>query len=147
MQSDENFEDDFEDEDMRQIQALFSISQAIVERARDYAMESSGMELAQGINVSIPIMARGSDMRIVIEAGPSVAARNAIDRAMINAGLRPSLYGEKGPSAREAIETLKDAASIISIYVASISTAERNSNATDESSKKWRISASMSSKE
>lgn len=53
----------------------------------------------------VPVLFQGSDMRVTIEAGPSVAMRNAMEHAQMKASDKP--VNEPGVSARgEAITLL-----------------------------------------
>ena len=57
--------------------------------------------------VRLPILMHGTDMRVTIEAGPAVAARNAVEHAQMQASGKPA------EPAVDMSRVLRDAAAII----------------------------------
>lgn len=57
--------------------------------------------------VRLPILMRGTDMRVTIEAGPAVAARNAVEHAQMQASGKPA------EPVVDMSRVLRDAAAII----------------------------------
>ncbi len=55
------------------------------------AMADSGEAHPERIPLYMPVVIAGTDLRVVIEAGPTVAANNAIQQAMACAGAVPKL--------------------------------------------------------
>lgn len=55
------------------------------------AIESSGEPHPERIPLYLPVMIHGTDLRIAIESGPSIAAQNAICRAQGKAGGSPEM--------------------------------------------------------
>ena len=67
------------------IAVLYSAANQIVAGTRK-AFESQGKDARE---LRLPILMHGTDMRVTIEAGPKVAARNAIEHAQMQASGKP----------------------------------------------------------
>lgn len=65
-----------------------------------------------GSEVRIPVLVSGTDMRIMIMAGPSIAARNVTEGARMNAS------GEPLGGPQEALQTLSEAKALLLGYAA-----------------------------
>jgi len=125
-------EEDFEG-GTREVESIFRSAQAIVGKAKQFIREQGGPASA---NITIPMVSRGSDFRVTIEAGPAIEASNAIGIAMAKAGIRPSFVAqeEQGLDEDEVLVALKDAAALIEMYADDLSFDHRQ-NAPDAEEK------------
>ncbi|MEW6612727.1 MAG: hypothetical protein AB1409_08300 [Pseudomonadota bacterium] len=69
---------------------LYAAAAEIVATARD-ALRESGERHPERVPLYMPVMISGTDLRIVIESGPSIAASNAIHAAQGRAGQTPAM--------------------------------------------------------
>jgi hypothetical protein len=53
-------------------------------------------------DVRIPVLMQGTDLRVTIESGPTIAARNAIEHAQMQAADRP-IKDDRGDALRQAM--------------------------------------------
>lgn len=74
-----------------------------------------------GSEVRIPVLVSGTDMRIMIMAGPSIAARNVTEGARMNAS------GEPVGGPQEAMQTLSEAKALLMGYAAHLRACLRGS--------------------
>lgn len=89
---------------------LVEAANAIVEAAR-----GSAASVGQSISdLRVPIIVGGTDLRIVIDAGPKTAAANATEIALAKAGGRPKLRRE---------DAVRAAADIISVMATELKAA------------------------
>jgi|GEM_PF-4454444 hypothetical protein len=68
------------------IEALYVAAREIVDGTRG-VFEKSGKDARE---IRLPILMHGTDMRVTIEAGPKIAARNAIEEAKMKATGQPA---------------------------------------------------------
>ena len=72
-------------DDQHLIATLYRTAREIVDKTR-------GVFAAQGQDareIRLPVLMQGADLRVTIEAGPKIAARNAIEHAQMQASDRP----------------------------------------------------------
>lgn len=67
------------------IEALYVAARSIVDNTRKVFTEH-GKDASE---LRLPILMHGTDMRVTIEAGPKIAARNAIEEAQCKASGKP----------------------------------------------------------
>lgn len=67
------------------IHVLYTAAKEIVDGTRQ-VFERQGQDARE---IRLPILMHGTDMRVTIEAGPKVAARNAIEHAQMEASGKP----------------------------------------------------------
>lgn len=67
------------------IAVLYAAANQIVTETRK-VFENNGYD---GREIRLPILMQGTDMRVTIEAGPKIAARNAIEHAQMQASGKP----------------------------------------------------------
>jgi hypothetical protein len=67
------------------IHILYTAAKQIVDGTRD-VFQKQGQDARE---VRLPILMHGTDMRVTIEAGPTIAARNAIEHAQMSASGKP----------------------------------------------------------
>lgn len=65
--------------------------------------------------VRIPVLMQGTDMRVTIEAGPSVVMRNAVENAAMKASDKP--YLDAGEEAKQ------EAVAVLAVYASEIKAA------------------------
>lgn len=93
------------------VRRLFEAASDIVHGTRNVMHESTGKPHHHA-EVHIPILFGGTDMRVTVEAGPSVAMRNAVENAAMQASDKPYIApGAKAKS--EAVALLATYASEI----------------------------------
>lgn len=86
------------------IHKLFVAACEIVDKTRQ-AFRESGQN---GAELRLPIVMQGTDIRVVIEAGPSIAARNAMETAHGRATGAP--LPDRAGALRDAIRILSNVA-------------------------------------
>ncbi len=64
--------------------------------------------------IRLPILMHGTDMRVTIEAGPKIAARNAIEQAQMKSSGKPV-----EPTV-DSTKTIAEARSLIALYAADL---------------------------
>lgn len=67
------------------IAVLYSAASRIVAETRK-VFENNGQDARE---IRLPILMHGTDLRVTIEAGPKIAARNAIEHAQMQASGKP----------------------------------------------------------
>jgi hypothetical protein len=67
------------------VEALYTAARSIVDNTRKVFSEHG----KDATELRVPILMHGTDMRVTIEAGPKVAARNAIEEAQSKASGKP----------------------------------------------------------
>lgn len=72
------------------MERLHDAARDIVDGVRK-AARSTGQKGTANLPVHIPVLMAGTDMRVVIEAGPSIAAQNASNHAAMQAGTVPAM--------------------------------------------------------
>jgi hypothetical protein len=72
--------------------------------AREIADKTAAVMREHGkvSDVRIPVLMRGTDLRVTIESGPTIAARNAIEHAQMQATDRP-IKDDRGDTLRQAM--------------------------------------------
>lgn len=80
------------------IRRLHDAARDIVDGTRNVSADVFKKSQANS-EVHIPILMQGTDMRVTIEAGPSVAMRNAVEHAAMQASDKP--YREPGADAKQ----------------------------------------------
>lgn len=88
------------------ISVLYSAAKQIVDETRK-VFSSQGQDARE---IRLPILMHGTDMRVTIESGPAVAARNAVEHAQMQASGKPV---EKTVDMSQA---LKDAQTTLLFY-------------------------------
>lgn len=68
------------------VAALYQAAKEIVDGTRK-VFEQQGHDARE---VRLPILMHGTDMRVTIEAGPKIAARNAVEHAQMQASGKPA---------------------------------------------------------
>jgi hypothetical protein len=91
------------------IEVLYKAAKEIVDGTRK-VFRDSGKNAEE---VRLPILIGGTDMRVTIEAGPKIAARNAIEQAQVKAS------GNPAPSV-DAIHALNEAKALLAQYASDI---------------------------
>lgn len=71
------------------IARLYKIVVEIVDGTRKAMIESGAAKAGTPFDLRLPILMQGTDLRVIIEAGPSTAVRNAIEYAQMNATSEP----------------------------------------------------------
>jgi hypothetical protein len=92
------------------IARLYDIVVEIVDGTRKAMVQSGAAKKGQPIDIRLPILMAGTDLRVIIEAGPSTAVRNAIEHAQMNATEKP-VTNDLDEAAREACALLAEYAS------------------------------------
>lgn len=80
------------------IARLHDVAIEIVAKTRQ-VFASQGQDARE---LRLPILMHGTDMRVTIESGPRIAARNAIEHAQMQAGGEPETSAPMGHALREA---------------------------------------------
>lgn len=93
------------------VRRLFEAASDIVQGSRQAMTETLGKPHHHA-EVRIPILMGGTDMRVTVEAGPSVAMRNAVEGAAMKASDKP--YIAPGSEARN------EAVTLLAIYASEI---------------------------
>jgi len=93
------------------VEALYLAASNIVAGMRKASDQSS----VDAREVRIPILMHGTDMRVTIEAGPKIAARNAIEHAQMKASGEPVVHMSR---------TLDEARALLSQYADEIRATE-----------------------
>ena len=96
------------------VRRLFEAASDIVQGTRKVMAESTGKP-HHNAEVRIPILISGTDMRVTVEAGPSVAMRNAVEDAAMKASDKP--YVAAGAEAKS------EAVALLAIYASEIKSA------------------------
>lgn len=91
------------------IAALYVAAKSIVDNTRK-VFTDHGKDAAE---LRLPILMHGTDMRVTIEAGPKIAARNAIEKAQCKASDKPE------PSV-DMTHTINEAKALIASYAAEL---------------------------
>lgn len=96
------------------IPALYKAAREIVDNTRS-VFEKSGQDARE---IRLPILMHGTDLRVTIEAGPSVAARNAIEHAQMQA------TGKPVEPAIDMTRAIKEARALLAQYASEIKDTE-----------------------
>lgn len=96
------------------IRRLHDAARDIVDGTRNVSADVFKKSQANS-EVHIPILMQGTDMRVTIEAGPSVAMRNAVEHAAMQASDKP--YREPGADAKQ------EAVVLLGVYASEIKAA------------------------
>jgi hypothetical protein len=93
------------------IEALYVAAKSIVDNTRK-VFSDHGEDATE---LRLPILMHGADMRVTIEAGPKVAARNAIEEAQCKA----SGSGDLGPRL-DMTAVINEAKALLASYAAEV---------------------------
>lgn len=106
------------------IAVLYGAAKEIIDGTRK-VFEQQGQDARE---LRVPILIQGTDMRITIEAGPKIAARNAIEEAQSKATGRPV-----EPTV-DMTRALQDAQRLLGMFASDLMAAHR---AADDGSEQW----------
>lgn len=106
------------------IERLYLAADEIVSKTRA-AFRDAGQSSPE---IRLPILIHGTDMRITIQAGPQIAARNAIERAQMQASGKPV------EPMVDMSRTLQTAKALLGIMAAD---AEAKRRSADQGSQEW----------
>lgn len=84
------------------IEVLYTAAKEIVDGTRRVFAEQGH----DGREIRLPILMHGTDMRVTIEAGPRIAARNVIEHAQMEATGRPTPQVNMGVALDKARELI-----------------------------------------
>jgi hypothetical protein len=112
------------------IEDLMTAGARIADAARKVIAETEGTDPAS-VEIRIPVIAPG--LRVVVEAGPSVSAANAVQTANLKAGGKPKM--RHADAVRRAAELLvQEAATIMECSTKPGSTDDWDGNAAEKQS-------------
>lgn len=102
------------------VKRLFDAVSDIVDGTRDVMVKMGDARHPQQITLVTPVLFQGTDMRCTIEAGPGIAARNAIEHAQMKASDQPVINNKA--------EVLREALTLLSYYAREIKETECTPN-------------------
>lgn len=106
------------------IAVLYTAAKEIVEGTRQ-VFERNGQDARE---LRLPILIHGTDMRITIEAGPKIAARNAIEEAQSKA------TGKPVEPTVDMSKAIQDAQMLLGMFASDLMAAHR---ASERGSERW----------